>query len=108
MKKLLTLVAVGAAPLLLAGCLVAPVMPPTGAVYTDYRAPLDWDQEESTVGPRTGVSQSTSILGLIATGDASIQAAARNGNISSAKGADYEYFNVLGVYQRYRTVLHGE
>lgn len=97
-----------AAPILLSGCLVAPVIPPVGIIYSDLKAPLDYDQEASTVGPRTGTSESMSILGLVAMGDASVQAAAQNGNITKANGADYEYFNVLGIYQRYRTVLHGE
>jgi len=48
------------------------------------------------------------ILGLVATGDASTEAAAREGGISTIHSADYSYFNVLGVYQRYETIVHGE
>lgn len=109
MKKTLLGAALAiAAPILLSGCLVAPVIPPTGILYTDIKAPLDYDQSASKTGAKTGTSESMSILGLVAMGDASVEAAAKAGNISTATGADYEYFNVLGVYQRYRTVLHGE
>lgn len=93
---------------LLTGCLVVPVQPPTGIVYSDYRAPLDYDQEGLPMGSRTGMSESISILGLVALGDASIDAAATNGGISNVHGADYEYFNVLGVYQKYVTIVNGE
>lgn len=90
------------------GCLVAPVIPPVGIVYSDLKAPLDYDQEESAVGTKAGTAQTESVLGLVAWGDASIQTAAANGNIATLTGADYEYFNILGVYQRYRTIARGE
>ncbi len=92
----------------LSGCLVAPVMPPMGAVFTDYKAPLDWDQQASQVGAREGRSETMSILGLVALGDGSIREAARDGGITTIHGADYEYFNVLGIYQRYTTIVYGD
>mgnify|MGYP006300153009 CR=1 FL=1 len=107
-KKLVTLASSVIAAFLLSGCLVAPVMPPTGVIFTSYKAPLDWDQEGQTLGTKTGSSQSMSILGLVAIGDASIAEAAKDGGLTAIHGADYEYFHVLGVYQRYRTILHGE
>ena len=109
MKKMLLGAALAiAAPILLSGCLVAPVIPPIGIIYSDIKAPLDYDQSASKTGSKKGVSESMSILGLVAMGDASVEAAAKAGGINTVDGADYEYFNVLGIYQRYRTVLHGE
>ncbi len=93
---------------MLSGCLVAPVMPPVGVIFTDYQAPLDFDQESSEVGSKQGMAETISILGLVALGDASINTAAQNGGISEIYGADYQYFNVVGVYQRYTTIVHGE
>lgn len=92
----------------LSGCLVAPVMPPPGLIFTEYKAPLDYDQQASQVGTREGRSETISILGLVALGDASIREAARDGGITTIHGADYEYFNVIGVYQRYNTIVYGD
>jgi len=92
----------------LAGCLTAPVMPPPGMVYTDYKAPLDHNLEGNPVGSRSGSAETMSILGLVALGDASVATAARNGGVSRVHHADYEYFNVLGIYQKYTTIVHGE
>ena len=87
------------------GCIAAPVVPPLGMIYTDVHAPL---APRGDVGTRRGSSQVTSILGLISIGDASVKAAAANGNIREVKLVDYEYKNVLGVFQRYTTVVYGD
>jgi hypothetical protein len=111
MKKALAAVLVVSGAAMLSGCLTAPVMPPMGIIYTSYRAPLDFDQEgaEGTViGSKEGMAHTTSILGLVAQGDASIVTAAKNGEITKVHGADYDYFNVLGVYQKYTTIVRGE
>ena len=104
---LLTLIACGGL-LLLQGCLSAPVVPPIGIIYTELRAPLDVDYQATPVTGKSGSAESMSILGLVATGDASAKAAADNGGIKKIEHADYYYFNVLGVVQRYRTVVYGE
>ena len=106
-KKALSLATAFGAAALLTGCLTAPVMPPMGMIYNDYQAPLDYTQEESPVGTKSGMAETTSILGCVAWGDASIKTAASNGGLTEVTGADYEYFNVLGVYQKYTTVVHG-
>jgi len=92
----------------LSGCYTAPVMPPIGWVYTGIEAPLDIDQDNSKVSAKSGEASSMSILGLVAVGDCSIETAAEEGNISTITGADYEYVNILGIYQNFTTVVHGE
>ena len=93
----------------LSGCMIAPVMPPMGAVYHNTRAPLDVDFEKSEYGPKTGTASTNCILGLIAWGDASAEAAAKAGGITTIEHADYEYMNILlGIYQRYTTIAHGK
>jgi len=87
------------------GCIAAPVVPPLGMIYTDVHAPL---APRGDVGTRRGSSQVTSILGLISIGDASVKAAAANGNIREVKLVDYEYTNVLLIFQRYTTVVYGD
>ena len=108
MKRLLAIVLLAGCLLSLNACLVAPVVPPIGMVFSDLKAPLDIDYDKTAVSGKQGVSESTSILGLVALGDASASAAAEQGHIKIINHADYEYYNVLGVYQRYRTVVYGE
>jgi hypothetical protein len=109
MKKSLAAIAGAfALAVMTSGCLVAPVIPPTGQIFTDIKAPLDYNMNETKVGTRSGKSETMSILGLVALGDGSVKAAADNGRISTIHSADYEYFNVIGIYQRYRTVVYGE
>ncbi len=107
-KKLLGLGALAGAALMLTGCLSAPVMPPYGIIYTDYKAPLDFDQENSMVGMKEGRAATVSYVGLVAMGDASIKAAAEDGGISTIYGADYEYKNIVGIIQNYTTIVYGE
>jgi hypothetical protein len=87
------------------GCIAAPVVPPIGLAYTELDAPL---APRGEVGSKRGTSTVTAILFLVSTGDGSVRAAARNGGISDVKLVDYEYRNVLGVYQRYTTVVYGD
>jgi hypothetical protein len=94
--------------MLLQGCYSAPVVPPIGIVYTDIHAPLDTDANATPVTSKSGEAESMSILGLVATGDASVHAAAAAGGLQKVEHVDYYYFNVLGVIQRFRTVAYGE
>ena len=108
MKKLIACCALAALGFGLTGCLRAPVVPPIGTVFSELKAPLDIDYDPTTIGAKRGTAESTSILGLVATGDAGAAAAANQGGITKIHHADYEYFNVLGVFQRYTTVVYGE
>lgn len=92
------------------GCttLQAPVIPPLGGVYSEIQAPLDIDLHETTLGSKQGRSESFAILSLIAMGDASVAGAARKGGLSTIHHVDYEYFNVLGIYQKFTTVVYGD
>jgi hypothetical protein len=96
--------------LLLAGCAgyCTPVIPPFGLIYAQYKAPMSHEVNGTKVGSKTGIAESTSILGLIALGDCSINTAAKNGNIQTIGHADYSYLNVLGVYQSFKTTVYGE
>lgn len=90
------------------GCLQAPVVPPQGLVYSGTSAPLDTDLDQADLGAHRGEASTHSILGLVAWGDASTSAAAAAGGITDVKHQDYHYLNVLGVYQSYTTIVHGD
>jgi hypothetical protein len=57
---------------------------------------------------KVGVSMCTSILGLVATGDASIEAAMKNGGITKIQHVDWNAKNILGLYGEYKTTVYGE
>lgn len=93
---------------LLAGCMRAPVVPPTGWVYSQTKAPLDVEVEKTKLGSKRGKSSCVTILGLVSIGDASIKEAAKNGNIQTVNHADYQYTNVLFLFQEYTTIVYGD
>ncbi|MFO0982547.1 MAG: TRL-like family protein [Planctomycetota bacterium] len=84
------------------------MVPPQGIVYSGISAPLDTDLNQTDLGNKRGASSSTAILGLVAWGDASASTAARAGGIGRIKHADYQYTNVLGIYQSFTTVVYGD
>ncbi len=99
----------GLCALTMTGCLVAPVQPPVGAIYSNYSAPLDYTAHDKPIANlKKGTSESTSILGLVATGDASVSTAAKNGGIAKIHHVDYSYQNIIGVYQKFTVEVWGE
>ena len=100
---LITLLA-GAVALVCTGC--ASYIP-AGGIYVGAQGAIGagaGDMSYSKVGKAT----STSILGLVATGDASIKTAAANGGIKRIKFVDYDVENILGIYGKYTTVVYGD
>lgn len=80
---------------------------PMGVIYTKVDAPAavgDGPVKYSKVGR----AEAQSILGLVATGDASIQTAARNADIKTIKYVDYHVENILGIIGRYTTTVYGD
>ena len=106
MKKLLiaAVVALG-----LTGCTTAPFQPSVGAMYTDTKAPLQLDYDNTDLGHKVGSADTISVLGLVAAGDCSIQAAAKNGGIRTIKHADYKFVNVLfGIFTKTTVYVYGD
>ena len=60
------------------------------------------------MGPKKGEATAKTILGLVATGDCSIAAAARNGKLKTINHIDYKYKNILGIVQETTVVVYGE
>lgn len=90
--------------MMLSGC--ASVLP-TGMLYTEVKLPSAVGNEGMNYS-KVGVSKATSILGLVATGDASIKAAMANGKVTKIKYVDYDAKNILGVYGEYTTTVYGD
>jgi len=61
------------------------------------------------IGAKMGESCATAYLGLVATGDAGIKAAARAGGINNVRGMDFRVSSILGsLYVSKCTIVHGD
>ncbi len=108
MKRLVSFVSAIVAASVLAGC--APVghgglgAPVLGLFYTETYGP-------STIGDMIGAKEGTScaqsVLGLVATGDASYKAAARDGGITKIDSVDFYVRNIVGILAEYCTIVRG-
>ncbi|MGD0016058.1 MAG: TRL-like family protein [Verrucomicrobiia bacterium] len=104
MKKILgSLFVCVVAVVLFTGC--AMVTPMNGSLYTDMKGPVAMG--DASHMPKTGTATATAIIG-IATGDASIETAMKNGGITKVHHVDTQVKNILGVYAEYTTVVYGE
>jgi hypothetical protein len=107
MKKLFLFATAGLLGLsLLAGCAAMSAAPVTGFIYSDVKAPLT--ATGASGAAKVGTSTCTSILGLIAQGDASIETAAKSAGITKIHHVDYHSTSILGVYATFTTTVYGE
>ncbi|MEJ2690483.1 MAG: TRL-like family protein [Deltaproteobacteria bacterium] len=104
MKKAVVLIPLMA--FVLGGCAGSATMNDVpGALFAQYKSARD---AEGSVKGKTGEACAESILGWIATGDASVEKAAANGGITSVTSVDRKVKNVLGLYAQYCTVVKGK
>lgn len=90
----------------LIGLLTACATPtPGGAIL--YKATLPVQADASATGSKVGKACATSILGLVASGDASIEAAKAAGGITRAASVDWSVDSILGIYGTYCTIVTG-
>ena len=75
------------------------------AARGDLQRPEGAAVRRPELGTKEGCASTYTILFLVAWGDSSITAAAREGDISQIKQTNYEMFNILGIYQRYTTIV---
>jgi len=89
----------------LTGC-IAVATPAVGVAYTDVK----WSGPvtSNAAATKTGKAEASTIMGLVATGDASVEAAAKNGGITKIHHVDYHTTNILGVYGKIITTVYGE
>ena len=94
----------GAVVVFINGCAYA-AMPLTAGIYGNVK----FGQAVSLQsGDKVGRACANTILGAIATGDASIETAKKNGNIRSVSTVDVESTNILFLYSTYCTVVTGK
>ncbi len=107
MKKLLIYLSVVLlSSSLMIGCAAYAVSPVLGGLYTDVKAPIT--ATSNTSYSKMGSASASSILGLIAVGDASINTAAKNGGITRIHHVDFKSTSILGIYATYTVFVYGE
>ncbi len=103
MRMLPRALVIAAAAALLTGCMIVQ-SPAIGVLYTEVWGPID---AGGRVGAKEGQSCAQSILGLVATGDASIKAAAKAGGITQINSVDHYTRNVMGIMGEFCTIVRG-
>lgn len=78
---------------------------PMGMIYTDVATPVM--ANDNVRASKTGKSVSSSFLGIIATGDSSIEAAKKSAGITNVATVDRQRSHVLGIFGTYTTVVTG-
>jgi len=105
MKKVMILVLVVTVAAFAMGCAKAS-SPVNGLLFSDVKAPIS--ATSSTANSKTGEACASSILGLIATGDASIETAKKTGGITEVGSVDHSSMNILGFYAKFCTIVKGK
>jgi len=100
------LVIIAAIAFMASSCGAYVASPLTGFIYSDVKAPLT--ATSNPVASKVGTAEATSILGIVATGDASIEAAAKKAGITRISHIDYEANSVLGVFAKFTVYVYGE
>lgn len=79
---------------------------PYGFLYTGTKTGLE--NNNGVAASKTGQACMSSVLGLVAWGDGSIESAKADGNITKVATINYATNNILGIYGQYCTVATGE
>ena len=90
----------------LTGC--ANVRGPAPAALSFYASPVDAGPAAIAQPGKRGEACAQNILGLVATGDASIDSAKRNAGITRVASVEQTAARVLGYYAKYCTIVRGE
>lgn len=81
----------------------------TGCMYSNIRFPLDEDLWKTELGSKVGTASNYSIAWLVAWGDAGVEAAAKNGDITVVNHMDMGIESYLfGLYMRRDTIVYGD
>ncbi|MBI5374972.1 MAG: TRL-like protein family [Candidatus Schekmanbacteria bacterium] len=80
---------------------------PMGVIYTEVKTPMAAGAGDVAY-TKVGTAKATSVLGIVATGDASTKAAVENGKITKIKYVDYSSRNILGIYGEYTVTVYGD
>lgn len=105
MKKIKTIAFASAVAMMFSSCAIVKG-PLTGFIYTDMKAPFAVTSNSNS--SKVGTAKAQSILGVVATGDASIEAAAKSAGITKIHHVDEHATSILGIVATYEVVVYGE
>jgi len=105
MKTLKKMTMIAGLAILFSSCAVVKA-PLTGVIYTDVKSPVAVTDSESST--KVGTAEATSILGIVATGDASVETAAKSAGITEIHHVDAQSTSILGVFAKYKIYVYGE
>jgi hypothetical protein len=100
----LSLAVVALVGLSLSGCQIV-ASPMLGSIYTEMK--YGDVATDETGASKEGKACGQSILGWVATGDASIQAAKAAGGITKVASVDHSAKNILGILGEWCTIVRG-
>ncbi len=100
----LSLSVITAVGLSLAGCQIV-ASPMAGGIYNETK--YGDVATTATAASKEGKACGTSILGWVATGDASVAAAKAAGGISTVASVDHSAKNILGIFGEWCTIVKG-
>lgn len=105
MKTIKPLIALSVAAAL-TGCATSYSPVGNGILFTSVQGPVA--VTDSKGASKKGTACASNILGLVATGDASTQAAKNNGNITTVATVDHNSTTALGLFGKFCTTVTGE
>ncbi len=80
-----------------------------GCLYTNVLMPFDTDLNKTVLGQKKGEASNQSVLWLVAWGDASTAAAAKQGGLTTVNHMDREVLFVMyGLYTKTTTIVYGD
>lgn len=80
--------------------------PIAGFAYTDIKDGLAVTSNAGS--SKIGTAKAVGYVGLVATGDASIETASKKAGITHIHHVDYQTTSILGIYTTYTTIVYGQ
>ena len=77
-----------------------------GSLYQNVKYPVAVTTNEG--GSKVGTATATSYLGMVAMGDASVEAAAAAGGIKKVKSVDAHAYSIFGIIGWYTVTVYGD
>lgn len=106
MKNLARVFAVAAVAFFATSCATVGTSVGAGGWYTKVKDGVS--ATSNPIGAKIGTASATNILGILATGDASIQTAANSAGIKRISHIDVEKTSVLGLFSKSTIYVYGE
>ncbi len=107
MRKVLALsMVISFTALVLTGCAGVRSPVSNGILFTAVKGPVAATAADTY--SKVGKSSCVAILGIVSAGDASIDAAMKNGGITKIHHVDHRSISVLFIFAMFTTIVYGE